>query len=137
MLLGYRVIEGALNILNPKVERKLFSKASKFEWRIYKFLWKLFWVFIVLGVLAVSFGLSYGKWLLAAAFTTAIARQSLRSYMNIKYGFTADSAGRFIESLFKRQVNKTLLYVLIAVVAFVVVFLVILGYVGVIGFLLR
>ena len=135
MLLGYRVIEGALNIINPKLEKKFLGKANTTEKRAYNLLWKLFWVAILAAIVTTSLKVSYGTTLLLIAFTLAIVRQSLRTYMKIKYGLSTAFIKKIIKYVFKIEVSKEIVYIILIVNMLITIALVIIGYVVVLNLL--
>ncbi|MAG15779.1 hypothetical protein CMO88_01830 [Candidatus Woesearchaeota archaeon] len=134
-MLGYRVIEGSLNIINPKLEKKFLGKATNLERVVYGFLWKLFWLAVIVAVLLTSFKLPYSLLMLLIALTIAIVRQSLRTYMKVKYGLSTAWIKRIIKSLFKVEISKEFVYAILIINMIVTIALVVIGYVAVLSLL--
>ncbi|MBI2664760.1 hypothetical protein HYX10_05480 [Candidatus Woesearchaeota archaeon] len=135
MLIGYRIIEGALNIIRPENERKFLEKAARYEKLAYNALWRAFWISIVAAAILISLKVAYGTAPLAIAFTIAVIRQSLRSYMKVKYNITAVFVRKILRALLGRDVSKKVVYVVITVNAAITIGVVLFGYIAVLGVL--
>ena len=65
----------------------------------------------------------------------AIVRQSLRTYMKIKYGLSTAFIKKIIKYVFKIEVSKEIVYIILIVNMLITIALVIIGYVVVLNLL--